>query len=48
MNWDEDNLFKYLLNPAKFIPGTKMVFAGFKKKEDRYDIIAYLKEASDA
>ncbi|KAJ1920930.1 iso-1-cytochrome c [Mycoemilia scoparia] len=46
VTWDEENLFKYLENPKKFIPGTKMVFAGLKKEKDRRDLIAFLKENS--
>ncbi|ORX91781.1 cytochrome c [Basidiobolus meristosporus CBS 931.73] len=44
--WDEENLFEYLENPKKYIPGTKMAFAGFKKPKDRADCVAYLKEAT--
>jgi cytochrome c len=48
ITWGEEHLFHYLLNPKKYIPGTKMVFAGLKKKEEREDLIAYLKEAGSA
>mmetsp|Transcript_47219 Transcript_47219/g.92137 ORF Transcript_47219/g.92137 Transcript_47219/m.92137 type:complete len:104 (+) Transcript_47219:89-400(+) len=44
ITWENDTLFKYLLNPKKMIKGTKMVFAGMKKPKDRKDLIAYLKK----
>jgi cytochrome c len=44
--WSEETLYDYLLNPKKYIPGTKMVFAGLKKPQDRADLIAYMKDAS--
>ncbi|XP_067622703.1 cytochrome c-2-like [Eurosta solidaginis] len=43
--WSDDTLFEYLENPKKYIPGTKMVFAGLKKAEERADVIAFLKTA---
>ena len=42
VTWTPETLDKYLANPKKFMPGTKMAFAGLKKDEDRADIIAYL------
>jgi len=46
ITWNEETLFEYLENPKKYIPGTKMAFAGLKKDKDRSDLIAYLKEST--
>ena len=41
--WDEANLDKWLTNPKGMYPGTKMIYPGLKKAEDRADVIEYLK-----
>lgn len=46
ITWDSASLTNYLKNPKKMIPGTKMVFAGLKKKGDREDLVAYLSEST--
>jgi len=42
--WTEEDLFHFLTKPSKFMPGTKMSFAGLKKPEDVANVIAYLKK----
>ncbi|KAF9036015.1 cytochrome-c from the OXPHOS pathway [Hymenopellis radicata] len=46
VTWSEQTLFEYLENPKKYIPGTKMAFAGLKKDKDRNDLVTYLKDAT--
>jgi len=47
ITWSRETIFTYLENPKKYIPGTKMVFAGLKKKSDRADLIAYLESSTN-
>ena len=44
ITWSEEELQKYLANPQKVVPGTKMIFAGIKEPEKVNDVIAYLKQ----
>ncbi len=41
--WDDASLNDWLTDPQKFVPGTKMTFAGLPDPQDRADVIAYLK-----
>ncbi|MGI9450688.1 MAG: c-type cytochrome, partial [Geminicoccaceae bacterium] len=44
--WTYENLDQFLTAPKKFLPGTKMVFAGVRKEQDRVDLLAYLRSLS--
>lgn len=44
--WDAAQLDQWLANPRTFLPGNKMSFAGVPRAEDRADLIAYLREAT--
>ena len=46
--WSDDTLEQYLGDPKAFVPGNKMIFVGLKKPEEREDVIAYLKQATNA
>lgn len=45
--WTIDDLNTFLTNPRKFVPGTKMTFAGLPKASQRANVIAYLNSLSD-
>lgn len=42
ITWDDDAMHKWLENPKAMVKGTSMAFPGFKKEENRSDVIAYL------
>ncbi len=46
VSWDETSLDASLTKPKEFILGNKMVFPGLKNEQDRLDVIAHLKGAS--
>jgi cytochrome c len=47
MVWDEATLDRFLENPLRFMPGTRMGYAGIKSAQERADLIAFLKQAGD-
>jgi len=47
-NWDYEALNQFLADPKGFAPGTKMVFAGVKRDQERANIIAYLRSLHDS
>ena len=46
--WTYEDIFGYLEAPKKWLPGTKMAFAGIKRADRRADLIAYLRTLSDS
>lgn len=46
-DWSFDELNKFIADPKKDIPGTKMAYAGEKDDAKRADIIAYLRSLAD-
>jgi cytochrome c len=45
--WNDETLDEWLTKPRDFIKGTKMGFAGLKDKQQRDDVIAYIKSFSE-
>jgi cytochrome c len=45
--WNDKTLDRWLTNPAAFIPGNYMAFAGIRDASTRSDIIAYLEAVSE-
>ncbi len=44
--WNEQTLDRFIENPLKTVPGTKMGYAGVKNPQERADLITYLKRAT--
>lgn len=44
ITWTPEELQKYLANPQKVVPGTKMIFPGIKNPQMVNDVIAYLEQ----
>ncbi len=40
--WTPEALTAWLLQPADFLPGNSMMFAGVNDAQDRIDLVAYL------
>lgn len=43
LTWDDATLDKWLTDPAKLVPGTRMTFAGLSDPAQRKEVIEYLK-----
>ena len=41
-NWTRNELFMFLENPKEYIKGTKMIYKGLSKANDRANLISYL------
>ncbi|WP_315837971.1 c-type cytochrome [Bradyrhizobium prioriisuperbiae] len=44
--WDDATLDRFLAEPQMLVPGNRMPFAGMPEKNDRDDLIAYLRKAT--
>jgi len=46
--WTYADLFEFLRQPAVYVPGTKMSFAGLPRAQDRLNVIAFLRMQADS
>ncbi len=46
--WDYEHIYEFLKGPQSYIPGTKMGFVGLKKREDRINLIAWLRDQNSS
>jgi len=46
--WTYPDLYTFLQQPAVFVPGTKMAFAGLPRAQDRLNVIAFLRMQADS
>lgn len=44
--WNDETLDAFLKRPRRFLPGTRMGFAGLRKERQREDLLAFLKKAT--
>jgi len=44
--WNDATLDKFIADPKGTVPGTRMIYPGMRKPEDRENLIAFLKEAT--
>jgi len=44
--WGYENMYAYLERPSAYVEGTAMSFAGLRDRDDRIDIIAYMRTLS--
>ncbi len=48
MSWDAPTLERWITDPRKVLPDTKMTFLGVKDPKDRQDIVAYVAVQRDS
>ena len=46
--WTYDLIYQFLKGPQAYISGTKMSFAGLKDRQDRIDLISWLRQQSSS
>lgn len=44
--WNEKTLDRFLTKPLKMVPGSTMTYDGIPNRQERADLIAYLKQAN--
>ena len=46
--WDYQHVYEFITGPQNYLDGTKMSFVGLKQRQDRIDVIAWLRQQSSS